>query len=106
VSAEAEFIAFEEPAFELRVTERAISDLGCPKLTARGDLDEVEATSSYKKFVELFRSKYRDSPRGIGVPIHSVGRSDVISLHGPEGGRGARRVFWEVIVAPRPGGPS
>ena len=107
MSAESEgFRPFLPAAFELRVSERALEDLECASDTLPGDLESIETGSTYSQIVSLFRSKYRDSPRGTGIPLHNAGRNDVIGLHGPAGGRAAtwydeeNAVCWLLAFTP------
>lgn len=82
-----EFPPLKLGAFELRLTARALEDLGCPRTFSRTDLDGVEESSPHGWIMRLFRSKYRDSATGTDNPIHGVGRPDIYPCHGPMGGR-------------------
>jgi len=84
-----DFPKYEEPAYELRMTELALQDLGCSGIKSRADLKGIKGASSDGDIVALFEKKYRVSPRGTEAPIGNLGRADIISLHGPRGGRAA-----------------
>jgi len=73
--------------YELRSTRAAMGDLGVPGRVAAGDLDAVAATTRWPAIVEKFREQRALDPGGTEGPMHSVGRGDVFSLHGPDGQR-------------------
>lgn len=77
----------EEREFELRFTRMALVELGCPRNTPPGDLDEVARAATFTNAVILFPRKRDRTPLGTETPIRNVGRPDIYSLHGTSGGR-------------------
>lgn len=81
------FPALEGVAYELRLTRRALDDLGLPAETAPGDLQDIADHTQQASLVSKFSSLRRSVPTGTDAPIRNVGRPDIYSLHGFAGDR-------------------
>lgn len=77
----------EGAAYELRLTRRALHDLGCDAETAPGDLTDIADQAEQGVLVNKFASLRRNVPTGTDGPMHNVGRPDIYSLHGFNGDR-------------------
>ncbi len=93
--------------WELRFTRRALADLGVdPARDTPGDLTAVRRTATYPRPIDDFAQKRQDDPAAPGAPLHSVGPTDIISLHSAAGGRAAtwhdpdNAVVWFVGFTP------
>lgn len=73
--------------YQLRFTRRALDDLGCSAIVAAGSIDDVRRSTAHKAIVDKFATQRSVEPTGTEDPMHSVGRPDIYSLHGPAGGR-------------------
>jgi len=74
-------------AYELRLTGRALDDIGVRGDVGPGDLDAIEAAAPERDIVRKFRSQRAQVPTGTEGPMRRMGRGDVFSLHGRTGQR-------------------
>lgn len=76
-----------EVAYELRLTSRALDDLGVRADVAPSDFDTILAKTRDRDIVEKFRELRADTPTGTQGSMRNVGRHDIYSLHGRDGQR-------------------
>ena len=76
--------------YELRVTRRALEDLGAGGCFA-GELDDIAASSPYADIVTKFVKMRTVNPSGTEAPLSRVHRNDIFKLDGRDG---QRAVTW------------
>jgi hypothetical protein len=90
--------------YELRLTWRALDDVGVPD-GLPGIIEDIRAQSSYWAIIDRFAAERTETPQGTET-IGNVGRGDIYSLHGPGGFRAAtwfdasHAVCWLLAFTP------
>jgi hypothetical protein len=92
--------------YELRLTKRALEDLGADGCAA-GDLNQIVRATTYPDIVEKFRKQRTEDPGGTESSLSKVHRNDIFKLDGRDGQRAvtwhdtAHGVVWMLGFTPK-----